>query len=184
MLRREKHKAFKSDDKELSRTIKCNFDRAVKRAKRNYKCFLENKYKINDNDGVWKSLEKITGYKKISQVISDNAQLPDELNVFYSRFRNPIEGQGSQLTQYSWPCQMSTPFRIEEYEVGAMLRKENIRKAAGSDSLSSATLKCCAFILAPVLTDIFNWSLLECRVPACFKSDVIIPVPKKSNISC
>ncbi len=29
-----------------------------------------------------------------------------------------------------------------------------------------------------------NWSLRVCRVPACFKAAVIIPVPKKSNISC
>ena len=35
----------------------------------------------------------------------------------------------------------------------------------------------------PQYSDIFNWSLRECRVPTCFKSAVIIPVPKKPSIT-
>ncbi len=137
--------------------------------------------KINDTYGVWKSLEQITGYKIKSQVISDdiNITLPDELDAFYSRFENTIEGQVGQPTRHSWPCIMSPPFKTEEYEVRNLLRNQNSRKAAGPDSISSATLKWCAFILAPVFTDIFNWSFRVCRVPACFKAAVIIPVPKK-----
>ena len=34
------------------------------------------------------------------------------------------------------------------------------------------------------LQRIFNWSVCECKVPACFKSAIFIPVPKKSNVSC
>ncbi len=110
--------------------------------------------------------------------------MPDEVNAFYSRFENTVEGQAGQPMMPSWPCTMSPSFKIEEYEVRNLLQRQNSRKAAGPDSISSATLKWCAFILAPVLTDIFNWSLRVCRVPACFKAAVIIPVPKKSNISC
>ena len=49
--------------------------------------------------------------------------------------------------------------------------------------VSSSTIKRCADELNPVLTDIFNWSRRECRVPTCFKSAVIIPVPKKPSIT-
>ncbi len=104
--------------------------------------------------------------------------------MFYSRFESTVEGQAGQPMMPSWPCTKSPSFKIEEYEVRNLLQRQNSRKAAGPDSISSATLKWCAFILAPVLTDIFNWSLRVCRVPACFKAAVIIPVPKKSNISC
>ncbi len=62
----------------------------------NYKCTLENKLKINDTYGVWKSLEQITGYKIKSQVISDDITLPDEVNAFYSHFKNTVEGQAGQ----------------------------------------------------------------------------------------
>jgi len=48
----------------------------------------------------------------------------------------------------------------------------------------TATLRHCADQLTSVLTFIFNWSLQIGIVPACFKSAVIIPVPKKDRISC
>ncbi|XP_073725199.1 receptor-type tyrosine-protein phosphatase beta [Misgurnus anguillicaudatus] len=60
----------------------------------------------------------------------------------------------------------------------------NIRKACGPDRVSPASLKHCASELTPVLTDVFNQSLELSRVPACFKTAVIIPVPKKPKISC
>ena len=45
------------------------------------------------------------------------------------------------------------------------------------------TLRYCADQLSPVFTDIFNTSLAECEVPACFKTSTIIPVPKKQRIT-
>ena len=78
---------------------------------------------------------------------------------------------------------VAPPFVIQEDEVRRLLKKQNCRKAAGPDLVSSATIKHCADELTPVLTDIFNWSLRECRVPTCFKSAVIIPVPKKPSIT-
>lgn len=83
----------------------------------------------------------------------------------------------------SWPSSM-TPFKIEKHEVRNLLRRQNCRKTAGPDSISAKTLKRGAYTLAPVFTNIFNWSLRVCSVPACFKADVIIPVPKKQNICC
>lgn len=50
--------------------------------------------------------------------------------------------------------------------------------------VSPASLRHCASELTTVFTDIFNQSLELCRVPACFKSAVIIPVPKKPQITC
>ncbi len=79
--------------------------------------------KINDTYGVWKSLEQITGYKIKSQVISDDITLPDEVNAFYSRFENTMEGQAGQPMMPSWPCTMSPSFKIEEYEVRNLLQR-------------------------------------------------------------
>lgn len=41
----------------------------------------------------------------------------------------------------------------------------------------------CAQQLTDVFTDIFNVSLSKAIVPTCFKSAIIIPVSKQSNIS-
>ena len=88
----------------------------------------------------------------------------------------PLFPEGRVTTDY--------PPAINEHDVRLLLWQQNPRKAAGPDSVSSATLKHCADQLTPILTSIFNWSLQLCIVPACFKSVVIIPVPKKNNISC
>ncbi len=45
-------------------------------------------------------------------------------------------------------------------------------------------LKDCAEQLTDVLTDIFNTSLSQAVIPTCLKSTTIIPVPKKSPVSC
>eukprot|EP00061_Rhincodon_typus_P003461 g20141.t1 len=54
----------------------------------------------------------------------------------------------------------------------------------GPDSVPSRALRSCADQLAEVLTNIFNLSLLQAKVPTCFKKTTIIPVPKKAHMTC
>ncbi|KAI2661110.1 hypothetical protein H4Q32_030147 [Labeo rohita] len=56
--------------------------------------------------------------------------------------------------------------------------------AAGPDNIPGRVLRDCAAQLTDVLTDIFNTSLSQAVVPTCLKSTSIIPVPKKSPVSC
>ena len=58
------------------------------------------------------------------------------------------------------------------------------RKAPGPDGVSPRLLKNCAPQLASVFTNIFNDSLSLRKVPAIFKKATIIPVPKKTSVSC
>ncbi|KAK3557526.1 hypothetical protein QTP70_028491, partial [Hemibagrus guttatus] len=44
--------------------------------------------------------------------------------------------------------------------------------------------RCCAEQLADVFTDIFNISLSTTVVPTCFKTTFIVPMPRKSMVSC
>ncbi len=60
-----------------------------------------------------------------------------------------------------------------------VFRLVNPRKAAGPDGVLGKVLKACAYELSAVFTDIFNMSLSQAIVPACLKSAIIIPVPKK-----
>ncbi len=64
------------------------------------------------------------------------------------------------------------------------LQRPNSRKATGPDQISTASLEYCAYEPAPILPDIFNCSLARQKVPECFKTAVIVPVPKKPNSSC
>ncbi len=69
-------------------------------------------------------------------------------------------------------------------DVRKTLSRINPRKAAGPDNIPGRVLKDCAAQLTDVLTDIFNTSLSQAVVPTCLKSTMIIPVPKKSPVSC
>ncbi len=69
-------------------------------------------------------------------------------------------------------------------DVRKTLSRINPRKVAGPDNIPGRVLKDCAAQLTDVLTDIFNTSLSQAVVPICLKSTTIIPVPKKSPVSC
>ncbi len=69
-------------------------------------------------------------------------------------------------------------------DVRKTLSRINPRKAAGPDNIPGRVLKDCAEQLTDVLTDIFNTSLSQAVIPTCLKSTTIIPVPKKSPVSC
>ncbi len=60
----------------------------------------------------------------------------------------------------------------------------NTRKATGLDNIPGRMLKECADELAGVLTNIFNISLSQARIPRCFKTSTVVPVAKKSVAAC
>lgn len=64
-------------------------------------------------------------------------------------------------------------------DVQKTLRRVNTRKAPGPDNIPGQVPRECADQLACVLTDIFNTLLDQTIVPSCFKTAIIIPVPKK-----
>ncbi|KAK3508016.1 hypothetical protein QTP70_010145 [Hemibagrus guttatus] len=64
------------------------------------------------------------------------------------------------------------------------LCRVNPWKSAGPDNIPGRVLRECAKQLAYIFTDIFNISLSSAVVPTCFKTTTIVPVPKKSTVSC
>lgn len=69
-------------------------------------------------------------------------------------------------------------------DVRMTLQRVNLRRAAGPDNIPGRVLRECADQLAGILTNILNTSLSPAVVPACLKTTKIIPVPKKSTVSC
>ena len=78
---------------------------------------------------------------------------------------------------------LSLPFTVNVADVRSLFKRLSTRKASGPDNISSYTFKNCADQLAPVFADIYNSSLQQCIVPMCFKTYVIIPIPKKAKVS-
>ncbi len=102
------------------------------------------------------------------------------LNHFYSRF----EMQNDTPAQKLPTPPNDQALCLSPADVKNTLSRINPRKAAGPDNIPGHVLKDCAAQLTDVLTDIFNTSLNQAVIPTCLKSTTIIPVPKKSPVSC
>ncbi|PIK41457.1 hypothetical protein BSL78_21686 [Apostichopus japonicus] len=123
---------------------------------------------------------EITNYKGVKRSAdSDDAELPDKLNEFYTRFDKDNNSQPSPANN----TDVTAPFVIDVTSVRNNFKRLNERKAPGPDGITPKLLKICAEQLAGVYTDIFNWSLSTSEVPRSFKDATIVPIPKKGKVS-
>ncbi|KAL0153248.1 hypothetical protein M9458_051423 [Cirrhinus mrigala] len=102
------------------------------------------------------------------------------MDHFYSRF----EIQNNTPAQKLHTSPNDQVLCLSAADIRKTLSRINPRKAAGPDNIPGRVLRECAAQLTDVLTDIFNTSLSQAVVPTCLKSTSIIPVPKKSPVSC
>ena len=154
----------------------------IRRAKRDYGAKLEDQFENGDARSMWQSLRTITDFRgKTGGGESPSTSLPGELNTFFARF----ETDGVSQPAPALPTTASPPpLNISEAEVRSAFQRLNIRKATGPDGIPGRVLRTCASQLAGVFAVIFNLSLSQAVVPSCFKSSIIVPVPKHPKVSC
>ena len=56
-------------------------------------------------------------------------------------------------------------------------------KASGPDSIPVTVLRNCAPELSSIFSKIFNLCLKTCTFPTCWKQAVVVPVPKKGDLT-
>ncbi|KAI3375473.1 hypothetical protein L3Q82_003795 [Scortum barcoo] len=145
-----------------------------------YKGKVEKHFTNSNPRRMWQGLQIITDYKTTSpSPTSSDVSFLNELNNFYARFErgNTATATKAAVTPDHQPLTLSPD------DVGAVLGRIVVHKAAGPDGIPGRVLRACSGELAEVLTDIFNLSLAHAVVPTCFKSTSIIPVPKNSKPS-
>ncbi|KAK3516410.1 hypothetical protein QTP70_010738 [Hemibagrus guttatus] len=129
---------------------------------------------------MWQGIQVITNYKTTSPVCDSDASLPDTLNDFYARFK----AQNSIAVRKTIPPPNDQVFCLYTADMKTTLCQVNPRKCAGPDNVPRRVLRERVEQLADVFTDIVNISLSSAIVPMCLKKRTIIPVPKKSMVSC
>ena len=121
---------------------------------------------------MWQGFQTITDYKAAPLLCEDNMHL-NALSNYFGWFK----------ALNSTPARKSTPHLDEQTQLLSGGReKSQPRKAAGPDNIPGRVFKDCADQLAHVLTDLFNTSLTYAVVPSCFKTAIIITVPKKPTM--
>ncbi|KAK3505593.1 hypothetical protein QTP70_005237 [Hemibagrus guttatus] len=173
--------AFRAGDKAALKTARAKLSRAIREAKyahvqRIHAHFLDS----GDSQHMWQGIQAIKNYKSTSPACDSDASLPVKLNDFYARF----ETQNSVALRKTIPPPNDQVLCLSTADVKRTLCRVNPLKSAGSDNIPSRVLRECTEQLADVFTDIFNISLSSAIVPMCLKTMTIIPVPKKSTVSC
>ncbi len=127
---------------------------------------------------MWQGINNITGFKgNKPATVNIAASLPDELNTFYAR----IEAHNTAHSESAPAAEEVSPLSISIVDVTRSFKRVNIRKAVCPDGIPGRVLRACAFQLAGVFTDIFNFSLSLSVVPSCFKISTIVLIPKKNK---
>ena len=175
--------AYSGGDKAALCSARSALSRGIRAAKRRHAGIIkENLCSTGNTRQMWQGVQQITQYKTRQRIEDSDVSLPDRLNDFFARFEapgGPTRG-GTGLS----PPSGQTPVVISPADTRRTLAKINPRKAAGPDNVPGRALQACADELTDVLTDIFNISLCQATVPRCFKTSIIVPVAKKSVVSC
>ncbi|XP_053702104.1 uncharacterized protein LOC128747907 [Synchiropus splendidus] len=178
---RERNAAFKSGDGTALRSARANLNREIRAAKRTHSRKVQGFFQNASNTRqLWQGIQTVTGYKASPPPCRDDISFLNELNNFFGRF----EALNTNPARKAAPHSDEQTLRLDTATVQRTLRKVNASKAAGPDNIPGRLIKECADQLSQVLTDIFNTSLTQAVVPPCFKSAIIIPVPKKPTTTC
>ena len=123
----------------------------------------------------------LAGYKgKPSRGMPNDAELPNELNAFYARFKEYNTVPCMKAPVFSDVCVIS----LSVVDVSKTFKQVNNHKATWPEGIPECILKACTDQLASVFTDIFNLSLSQTVIPTCFKLATLVPVPKSSKVTC
>ena len=108
----------------------------------------------------------------------------DKANIFNQYFQSQTELEDSNIPVQELPRSnfslSSIELTIEEVQ---STLKSLVTKACGPDQINNRILKELSVELVPVLTDLFNTSLLHCTVPDIWKKANVRPVRKKDDKS-
>ncbi|KAK3573704.1 hypothetical protein QTP86_032060, partial [Hemibagrus guttatus] len=171
----------KTGNKLALRTARAKLSQAIREAKRTHAQRIHGQFQDSrDSQHMWQSIQTITNYKTTPSACDSDAFLPDALNDFYARF----EAQSNMAARKTIPPPNDQVLCLSTADVRRTLCRVNPRKSSEPDNIPGRILRECAEQLADVYTDIFKISLSSAVVPTCLKTTTIIPVPKKSTVSC
>ena len=131
-----------------------------------------------------KSMACINQYaEEAKQLVTINginyADLPNTFNCFFSRFeRSDFISEVHMLRDSLVP---QRDLVISQDRVTALLKKTNIRKAAGLDAICGRTLKYCSDQLSEIFSSLFQLCADHCKLPSIWKTSTIIPILKSKN---
>ena len=185
----------------LYKKAKAFVNKQLKKCKADYYIDLINKNKGNSSS-LWKTLNDITQRKSNSSVSCIEAEsvsytntksIAEVLNNHFSSIGTRLADKIKSNLDYAWQSCLTCPDNptlnkerfvfhpVEESFVYKHLSCLKTNKAIGLDKISARLLKDSASVLAPVLTSLFNRSLLSSTFPCIWKSGKVSALFKSGD---
>lgn len=139
-----------------------------------------------------------TQYKNPHEVsiIQNGQAVPQEVvpNLFAEHFKSIYDSTSGNNVYHSGRAEndilssssltpLIVPPTITVADVIKAAKSLKSTRVAGSDNIPSFIIKGCMHIIAPVLCKIFNISISTGKFPLSWKSAIVVPVPKNTNVS-
>jgi hypothetical protein len=136
--------------------------------------------------GRFRTINILSGRKNKSQGLVPAESPSDRLSIWKTHFKNVLAPEVDNNIQLSFPKIFDTDimFNTSEFsifELEKVLKSMQNNKACGEDNIPVELLKIPGFIY--VLLPILNKALLDGEIPIEWKTQLIIPIPKKGNLS-
>ena len=178
----EKHMAHSTNSPDYTEKQR-ELDKAISKAKSDYKDRVEDLFRENNMKDAWKGLKCLTGQSSSKKpcALTKEAGSAERLNHFYARFdkedfSHELLDRKERLVQN---VNNSDPIMINKEDIVSTFRKICVKKAPGPDSIGALVLKKCCLGLLDIIHHIYQKSITECRVPSLWKLGEIVPVSKK-----
>ena len=185
----QRQKAFAAGNKSVFKLLRNKVNRERKRCR---KVYYKNKVRnLQDSKPKdwWREVKQLSGQQStrpdLRSMIRFDVQDSDETlgNRINEAFISVMKDFPPLPDDFNLPTDNDEPIIVSEITVERLLRAIRVSKASGPDQLPNWVLKCFSFILAPAITDIFNTSFRECKVPKAWKIADVPPIPKARNIT-
>ena len=164
---------------------------------------------INDNKRnpklLWKSLNNLSGFHNkpetnfiedaSGELTSSPQKTANIFNDYFCNIHTTLHRNANQAVSCPFldnhPVMNEKLKHVKPFDIPPVtndfvlkqLQTLDISKATGTDGLSGRFLKLSSFIIAPILTHIFNLSIATQKVPISFKMAKVIPIYKTGSKS-
>lgn len=176
----EKRRIRQSGNSDQKKELQKRIDKKITDAKKEYKEKIEGLFRTNKSKDAWKGLKTLCGYnkKQITPEPDDVATYVNDVNTFFARFEQYDFGVEQSEVLGVIRNKRDEQIEITNEAVMRELKRVRVNKATGPDGVPARAIKCCAEQLTPVLTQLFQDSIIQGEVPRIWKLTEIKPIAK------
>ena len=161
------------------------FTQAVRNEKKSYIEFVVRNKKSKD---VWQTLAGMNVYNKSKNSFNMPTFIKDP-NIINQSFLDLVKNvappaDNSLINKYSSNCVSASRFSfspVSDDDISNVIRQIK-SNAIGFDGLSLEMIKLCCPVIVPFLAHIFNCCLVESLFPDQWKTALILPLPKVTDV--